>query len=229
MAESQNASENTLMSKEPITTWYHEHEDQYQDVEARLAAVNDKFLNAERDVQVKMLRLSYVNAVMSIQTRVEDHEKAYRTYVAGASVYEALRYTNFGGDEGKGSWVKATFSDESHFHDVIDLLEADKIDKAHRFMIDNWTGVAATKAAFVLAMLGFTQKMCLDVNVRRILGLEYGDTVVVSKYDGWCGEIHEKFGEPLGISRFLTQWLIFDYARGNHSTHDIFFNSLGIE
>lgn len=208
-----------------VAEWYADYRSEYDAVAARLASINEKFMESDRSTQETMLRYSYAFAVMSIQTRVQEHEKAFVEYVNGADIYEAVRGTNFGGDEAKGAWIRKTFSDPAHFHDVIDLLEEGHVDEAHKYMIDEWTGVSSVKSAFVLAMLGYTEKMCIDVNVMNLLGLEDRKTVVVSTYDGWCNDIVNQFAD-INVDPFVLQWIIFDCQRGEHSTHDVFFTAL---
>lgn len=226
MAASQAVNGNVMpVFETPVEAWYTTHQNEYDLVEERLSSINQKFLESDRNTQTQMLRYSYTFAVMSIQTRVEDHEKAFVEYVNGADIYEAVRGTNFGGDEAKGAWIRKTFSDPAHFTDVINLLENGKVDDAHKYMIDEWTGVSSVKAAFVLAMLGFTQKMCLDVNMMNLFNLEDRKTVVVERYDSWCQEIVDMHPE-IDVDPFILQWVCFDYQRGVHSTHEVFFEAL---
>jgi len=108
------------------------------------------------------------------------------------------------------------------------MIEDGDIDKAHKFILETFKGVGPAKAPFVLAMLGFTEKMCIDTNMVNAFGLDgHPSTVVVERYESICETLRDKMPTMKELtSPFLFQWTVFDYQRGEVSHHDVFYDSL---
>ena len=204
-----------------VTKWYENHKDEYREIEQDLSDVKDKFLNTDKETQKSMLINSFEFAVISIQTIVDRHEQAFKDLKDGKGIDEALSSVVYKNQ--KKDWIIRTRLKKDKINKVVELLNNGQIDKAHRFMIDEFVGVSTVKAAFTLCMLGFTEKACIDTNILSFLdgSIEVYDGVVVEKYDNFCQkalpEIKDK--EP-----FLRQWITFDFMRNVIERHKVYFN-----
>lgn len=222
----EDISQTTLNGTDPVTDWHGRHSLEYSMVEKRLTDTKAKFMSTDRDEQVDMLVKSYVNAVISQRNKVDIYEPAYVRWVSGEPMDKAFESIIY--NKQKISWISKTLVDMKKFHHVADLLEVGRVNQAHNFMADNFTGLSHMKAAFTLAMLGFTSRMCLDTNVCKAMGFDsrkVSDIKDMSDYLELCNQIVDKF-EHLELDPFVLQWVIFDYRRGFHETHKVFFQSL---
>jgi len=125
-------------------------------------------------------------------------------------------------------WINDAASKTKALNSVINELQADNIDKAHRILIDKIKGLGAKKAAFTLAMLGYTGKMCIDTNVAQIAGLEEEYTgVVIDRYEQQCKAVREQFNTlSEELPPFMVQWVLFDTQREERSTHKVYFDAV---
>jgi len=76
----------------------------------------------------------------------------------------------------------------------------------------------------MLAMSGFTEYMCIDSNVGRYAGVEERSGSTTEEYMSLCDEIND--GAGIDESPFVTQWAIYDYERGEHARHMVYFNEI---
>jgi thermostable 8-oxoguanine DNA glycosylase len=203
-----------------------EHSEDYEQIKDRLELVKNRFMEEDRLTQRRMVLDSYIFAVISIQTPLDVHERSYARYTNGDEYEDAFREVNY--KNNKISYIRETEVKFKAIDNVIDLLEANKIDEAHKLMCDEFKGVGMAKGAFTLAMLGFTSKMCVDTNVQQASGIEdVYSGVVVEKYENMCEKIRQQFSDLKDrLDPFMVQWVLFDYQRGEHRKHNVFFNQL---
>ena len=214
-------------------TFYRDNINKYLNIKDNLEHVNDKFLNSGRETQRRMLLDSYIFAVISVQTPVDIHEDAFKAIKKGVDYEDALSSVNYW--KNKVSYIGETEVKFEEIDEVIELLENGELDKAHRKIVDEFKGVSTVKAGFVLAMLGFEKKACVDTNVLTALGIDREDAyngVVIEKYNKFVNMAFEKIDSGLMSivpSTFMAQWVIFDAVRGEVATHDVFFENVGVE
>lgn len=184
------------------------------------------------ETRVSMLQKSHAFAVISVQTPVSVHEKAFRNLFANGApqsldeVRDSIKSCNYFKQKSRYVWDSLQRSDD--WKEVARMLVKGELDDAHKFILDEFMGVGPAKAPFVLSMLGFTEKMCVDTNVMQAVDAERPTTVVVEKYENIVSDIMSHF--PTLVSEagspFMFQWALFDYQRNDMSTHDIFFTEV---
>lgn len=211
-----------------VTNHYRRNADTYADIQARLSDTRETFLSADRETQIRMLQKSHSFAVISVQTPVHIHENAFVRLWDGnpeENLPEALESVNY--KNNKADYIRHSLNTEK-WNDVVDMLENGQIDAAHKFILDEMKGVGPAKAPFVLSMLGFDEKMCIDSNVIAAMGLDkHVTTVVVEKYDKICRSLRDKMPTLRDeVSPFLWQWIVFDWQRGEISLHETFYETL---
>ena len=214
------------------TNHYRKNSDTYDKIQARLKDLRTRFTAAKTSEQVRMLQKSHSFAVISVQTPVEIHEEAFKQLWNGSNPHEALQdgaLSSVNYRNNKADYIRHSLRNGHLWADVADMLVEGNTDKAHRFIIDNFKGVGPAKAPFTLAMLGFTDKACIDANVQNALDVEAPTTVVVEKYNSLVQEYMSKFPTLDSLlTPFLWQWVIFSYQRkgvsGKPDTHDVWFD-----
>ena len=213
-----------------VTNHYRNNRDTYEQISARLFRTRKKFLQASRLEQIEMLQKSHSFAVISVQTPVHIHENAFtELWQNGApesDIEGALESVNY--KNNKKDYITHSLENSGKWDTVCDMLENDNIDTAHKFILDEMKGVGPAKAPFVLAMLGFEEKMCIDANIINAFDLDgHATTVVVEKYDKLCKSLRDKMPTMRDMTTpFMFQWITFDYQRDEISTHDTFYEML---
>lgn len=213
--------------------FYEQHREEYMRIEQRLDKLNEKFLAASQQKQRRLLLDSYIFAVISVQTPVEIHENAFEQVKQGEEYEDALSSVNYW--KNKVDYIRQTEVKFETIDHVIKQLEKGNTDAAHRMIADNFKGVSTVKAAFTLAMLGFKTKACVDTNILTALDIDRDEMyngVVIKKYNEFVDESFKKISPDLlqqTGNKFMTQWVIFDSVRGELTTHDAFFNNIGVE
>lgn len=202
----------------------------YQEIEQQLDKTRELFENSCRSKQRRLLIDSYVFAAISVQTPVDIHEAAFKRYKNGESLEDALESVNY--NKNKASYIKTTRARIAAIDQVINHLENNDINKAHRVIVNRFKGVGTVKAAFTLAMLGYKSRACIDTNVLNAAGIDRDhmyNGVVIEKYNAFCDSVFEQVLGDLykGLSRFMAQWMVFDRVRGEVTTHKTFFEHLG--
>jgi len=216
----------------PIITYYKDNKKFYDSIENKLDELNKRFLSADREKQRRILLDSYIFAVLSVQTPVGIHEEAFKAIKTGSEYEEAMKSVNYW--KNKIKYIRET---EVKFEDIdkaITLLERGKVSKAHKVLVDNFKGVGVVKSAFTLAMIGFKTRACIDSNVLNLSGLDRGDMyngVVVEKYERFVSDLFIELSDKLynKVPKFLMQWILFDYQRGERASHKVFFDYVGVE
>jgi len=221
------------MSDSNLQEWVVSHNSDYGRVRDRLEAVRNVVLRGRLDAAAKVLERSYMFAVLSIQTERDRHERAFVAHYAGElSRKEACLETVYGGN--KKSWVAKTFDSvdwETLVLAVRSHVRAGRYGALLDAVDDNLTGVAHRKGAFMLAMCGLYEFMCIDSNVARYGGFEEsanGGSLSFSDAQAYfeaCEEIQTKAGIG-GLPPFLVQWAIYDFERGEHARHMAYFREV---
>jgi len=211
--------------------FYREHRTQYKQIEKNLETVNKKFRSGDREQQRRMLLDSYIFGVLSVQTPVPIHESAFRQIKNGEDLENAMSSVNYW--RNKSAYIRETEVKFEEIDCAIELLLNDKVDAAHRHVADHFKGVSTVKAAFTIAMLGFTEKACTDTNVLTAADMDREDAytgVVIEKYNKFVESSFDMIDPKLykaAPSTFINQWVIFDSIRGEVSMHKVFFENVG--
>jgi thermostable 8-oxoguanine DNA glycosylase len=213
---------------------YRKNRSEYDQIDSQLDKTRNQFFSSNRSEQIRMLQKSHSFAVISVQTPVHIHENAFRKLWQNDeplnNIEEALQSVNYRNN--KEDYIRHSINNSHLWADVTDMLENDKVDKAHKFIIDNMKGVGPAKAPFTLAMLGFKSKACIDGNIIDTMGLEkHVNTVVVEKYDNIIEELRNKMPTLKKLtSPFLWQWVVFSYTRngvsGAPDMHEVWFDMI---
>jgi len=166
-----------------VHTHVERHRDSYEQIASQLEAVRHAFESAPPAVQNSMLLDSTVYAVMSVQNSVDVLDRAFRAYsrietdtlVGSDELQSVAQHLNYGqnkrryiehnaelisGDVGDRIVTQLT-ADEGSVWTAIETIQADCL------------GVSWIKAAFVPAMLGYTDAMCIDTNVAQMVSAEH--------------------------------------------------------
>ena len=219
-----------------VTNHYRRNKSDYNEISTRLTKTRETFLSANTSKQIRMLQKSHSFAVISVQTPVAIHEQAFTQLWENdqplENIDDALSSVNYRNN--KTDYITHSINNAHKWADVVDMLENENIDQAHKFILDEFKGVGPAKAPFTLSMLGFTSKACIDANVVNTFGLEeHVSTVVVEKYDQIVESLREKtptLSEKL--SPFMWQWVVFSYKRqgvsGSPDMHYPFYKVLGM-
>lgn len=221
------------MSDTNLNNWVESHSSDYAMVRDRLGAVRDRVLYGDIETAADILERSYMFAVLSIKTERDRHERAFTAHYAGElSRKEAALETVYGGN--KKNWINSTF-ESVDWKNLAMAVRAHARAGRYGELLDvidsNLTGVAHRKGAFMLAMAGFDEFMCIDSNVARYAGFEESDGgktlsfTDADEYFGACHDIRDKAGVE-GHSPFVVQWAIYDFERGEHARHMAYFREV---
>jgi thermostable 8-oxoguanine DNA glycosylase len=219
------------------TNHYRQNKSEYSEISERLDQTRKTFKEADTAEQIRMLQQSHSFAVISVQTPVEIHEDSFKKLWANdtplENIEDALSSVNYRNN--KADYIRHSLTHGHLWANVVDMIKNDNIDKAHKYVLDNFKGVGPAKSPFTLAMLGFKQKMCIDANIINAMGMdEHVTTVVVDKYESICSKLREKMPTlNNNVSPFMWQWIVFSYQRhgvsGDPDMHDAFFEVLNIK
>lgn len=200
--------------RDHVRQWYEDHEQTYVRVWSRLDEMREHYALQDDRGKKALLKLSYMNSVMSVQTPLYIHEEWFNRVVAGEGLEEAWDAAGAGLPM-RIPAMRETLADYSLWDELVELLGMGDVDTAHKLLIDNAQWVSTAKAPFTLANLGFVEKMCIDSNVAKLMGMfRTPETKVVEKYEGLCADIRALFPDLAEILEpYELQWLIFDYQR----------------
>lgn len=206
---------------ESLEWWYEYHREDYAAVKERLTWCRNVMLRGRLESASRMLRLSCVNAVLSIQTPRERHERAFTAYcAANTSVEQAAGMTLYGNQ--KAEWLHHSFA-TFDFEECVSILRQDSeksVDNALQYIVDNFKGLSYVKAGFALAMCGVWELACPDTRCRQFLDID--DRIrTATDYVQACQMIDDSLDceEP----RFIKQWAMYDYQEQEHARHMPFF------
>lgn len=215
---------------EPIDH-YRRNESTYTDIEHSLNTVRKQFETADRFTQRVMLLDASTYALMSVQNSVDMLRRGFNAY-ANADDWEDVKDGCRGLNYGKNKFRYITENKETVMdHDeAIDLLEAGNTKDAIDVIADEFIGVSYIKAAFTVAMLGFTDTLCIDTNIRQAMDDEVassGYNSIEEYYDALEQVLEEYDTLSDEVSPFLTQWILFDLQRDDGITlHDEYFDHM---
>ena len=211
-----------------LRSWIVNHNADYASVRNRLEYCRNVLLHGRIDAAADMLRTSYLNAVMSIQTAKDRHEQAFTLYHGGTmDLQEAFLETVYGGQ--KYDWVSDTL-ERVDFNAAVRAIRIHHGNESYGDMlqaiVNKFKGVSHRKASFMLAMIGMHEFMCIDSNVGRFVSQEVKrEYNSADEYMSACTDIYQSVGNSY-LPRFVVQWAIYDYERGEHARHMAFYREV---
>ena len=216
-----------------VRSWIESHNRDYGAARERLELCRNTILNGRISDASDMLKASYINAVMSIQTAKDRHESAFVAYHSGnKELKQACLDTVYGGQ--KHGWLSDTFG-RVNFDNVVIAVRHHVRNNTFGELLDVLTdkikGVSYRKCSFMLSMVGIYEYMCIDSNVGRFADIgDRNNFSNGSDYLDTCYEIYHSIIEKSPFGRlfppFLVQWAIYDYERGEHARHMVFYNEV---
>lgn len=222
------------MNPNDIRSWLVSHNSDYAAVRDRLEAVRNVVLHGRIDAAVGVLQKSYINAMMSIKTTKDRHESAFVAYYSGdVPLKDAFLQTVYGGQ--KHGWAERTF-DSVDWDVFVRAIRAHVRNDRYAELLDavdnHFVGVSHRKGAFMLAMAGLYEYMCIDSNVARYAGLEDNadNSLSFNSAEAYLDTSREIYREVVGhnyhVPPFIVQWAIYDAERGEHARHMVYFNEV---
>lgn len=216
-------------AKLTINGWYQRHD--YDSVLQRLSKVRRVTLTGDLEKGAENLRKSYHFAVLSIKNSKDIHEEAYRLWadedkhLMDAAIEAGVNFRN-----NKVAWMKKT----DHAVDWQTLLIACRRHVRNGRLsdllglCDHLNGVHYKKWGFTLAMAGVWELVCIDSNVKQQLGIE--GRLDLRKKDGMSKyfELRDEIQSSVehALPPFVCQWVMYDMSRGEHATHDPYFDTV---
>lgn len=210
-----------------LTAWYENHAEDYQAVKERLFAARQTLLYGSIKHAAENLRLSYLNAVFSIQTKKDRHERAFTAYVRGFGIEEACGMVVYPNQ--KADWINRTMK-------TTDWVEVAKEVRAY-VKNDQWeallgmesdlVGVSHTKWSFTLCMCGVTELACFDSNTRNFFDIDKRAGSSAADYLDMIDMLENK--TDISAEPFIIQWAVYDYERGEHARHMPFFRNIAMQ
>lgn len=219
---------NGACSRDPAE-WFENHREDYGRVLERLASVRAVTLTGDLESAAENIKHAYMNAVLSVRTDLDRHERAYAKWAhGGADAKEALLDTVYGGSK-IHQWGSIEVLENTDWRNVALAVRAHvrngRID-ALLGMCEHIRGVAFRKWSFTLAMAGVWEVACIDSNVGNIMDIEMRDDFDsdADTYLRTLERVRDRIDAP--VPPFLAQWCVYDFARGEHARHMVFFNSV---
>lgn len=210
---------------------YQTNQQTYEYITDRLDRCRRAFMDADPETQTELVRETAEYAIISVQTNVRFHEPAFlesrdvtdQDELAQLLVDHKVTYHN----------NKARFLVENRenapYDEIAQALAAGRQSDAHATLTDEVLGVRAAKAAFSLAMLGFTGLICVDSNTAATCGLDasVGGDLAVDEYGELVDEVYNTFPELAErTSPFVYQWILFDSNRDGVELHDPYYERI---
>jgi len=201
-----------------IEAWYGYRREDYNAVQDRLEACRNVILRGREECAIDMLKKSCVNAVLSIQTERERHERAFTAYYGGdTSLDTACKQTLYGWN--KAEWLHDAFANFS-YEAVINHLRRGNYRAAQQYLVDNHQGLSWVKSGFALAMVGIYERACPDSRTRDVLDIDHRIRTEEQYRDAlWQIEDSMNVDVPL----FVKQWCLYCFYEGEHTRHDPFY------
>jgi hypothetical protein len=201
--------------------WYEFRKEDYQQVKERLAACRNVLLYGSEEAAIELLQKSVVNAVLSIQTSRERHERAFTMHYAGdTSLKTACKETVYGNQ--KYDWLIYTLGNyqwAEKLQHIRGQIHAGNPVAAVKHMTD-CKGLSWVKGAFALAMCGVTEVACPDSRTSQELGIE-GKIRSEKAYRDALQAIDDSV--PIDEPLFIKQWVVYSYFEQQHVTHEPYF------
>mgnify|MGYP000607416322 CR=1 FL=1 len=208
-----------------LPDWYHQHD--YAAVEDRLAAVRKVTLGGDIEQAAENLRRAYYFAVLSIRTVKDIHEHAFELWMDGTALEDAVRITGVNFYKNKLSWIRETETSvhwEGLVSSVRDHVDDDELGSLMD-LNERLCGVHYAKWGFTLALAGVWEVICIDSNVKNHYGiggrLDLRSKGGIDTYREMIDRVVQDV--PADVPPFVAQWVVYDYQRGEHATHDPYF------
>jgi len=198
--------------------WWAYHKEDYNAVQDRLEACRNVMLHGRKACAVDMLKKSCVNAVLSIQTGRERHERAFTAYYGGDTSLEAACQQTVYGYQ-KSDWLHDAFAN-FEYGTVVSHLRRGDIDLAQQHIVENHTGLSWVKSGFALAMVGIHERACPDSRTRDVLDIDHR-VRTEAQYRDALQQIDDSMDVDVPI--FVKQYVLYCYWEGEHTRHDSFY------
>lgn len=210
---------------------YRRNEEAYQRIATALNSVRKQFESADRTTQRTMLMDASTYAVMSVQNSVEMLRRGFTAYAEAddwEDVKDGCKALNYG--KNKFRYITENHQTIQELDEPIDLLEAGRTHEAVDVIVDELLGVSYVKAAFTVAMLGFTDTLCVDTNVAQAMSgdVNASDYKSLDEYTDAVDAVLDRFdGLSDRLDPFLVQWALFDWFREDGVTyHEEYFEHM---
>jgi len=217
--------------KDPVDH-YEQNRDVYDHISEQVQQTTGYFAQADRPEQRLLLNQAVTFALISAQTSVPIHEKGYLNALEASDFNEledGLLDAGVNYYRNKAKYIFHNMT-EPDYEMVLDLYDDGRINEMHRAIADEFKGVSIRKAAYAMAKVVTTDKMCIDTHVAQRAGIEPDEIyngVVVDKYEAQCDEVIDNWPELReDLGQFMFQWVVFDSNRDEVTTHDAWFMSL---
>jgi len=217
-----------------LTTWISDHYTDYVSSLTRVEKTRTLLLSGSPDRAGSILQRSYIFAVFSIKTPLERHERAFTQWaVETADLKEACEGTVYGNQ--KYGWVKDTLVEtdwECLAQATRRHIENERYGELLECITDKLKGVSYRKGAFMLAMAGCYEFICIDSHLAEFAGYEESDngaTLEFSSAEDYfetCQEVLDQIPNPHNLPPFLQQWSVYDWMRGEHAMHNAFYREV---
>ena len=201
--------------------WYQYHREDYNRVQDRLDACRNVMLHGREGAAIDMLKKSCVNAVLSIQTGRERHERAFTAYYGGdTSLETACQQTVYGYQ--KAQWLHDAFANMNYRAVVMRLRNGD-IRGAQILLVENHQGLSWVKSGFALAMIGIYERACPDSRTCDMLDIDHR-----IRTEGQYRDALQQIDESMDVDvpLFVKQYVIYDAFAGEHARHMPFFTEV---
>jgi thermostable 8-oxoguanine DNA glycosylase len=205
---------------------YVENRPVYDYIEERLRQTRSVFESA--DNAGELLRHSTEYAIISVQTKVSNHEPAFletrgvsdQSEIADIFADNTVMYHN-----NKARYI-AENRDSVDFNSLASRLKDGEIDAVHESIVDQCLGLGSAKGAFSLSMLGYTEKLCVDSHTANIAGLERDASADANteEYEQLSQTILDTFSSLADeLEPFMVQWIMFSADKGSLELHDPYY------
>ena len=211
--------------REGVRDYYYRYEEFYAEPWADLDATRRLFESTDLEHAGSLLVLSYVYAVISQRVNIDAAERHFRRVYDGERLDDVMLVEN--NINGKADYVYGTL--DTYGRDgmgrLADRIASGAVEQAVREMDDTseFKYIAAVKAPFIAAQLGYTSQMCVDANVQSFLGIDLADynlgTEAMSRV---CADVMDLFpmlAEEVAEPYHL-QWILFNYERVHNVAWD---------
>lgn len=206
--------------RQSVVDYYHKYEEFYETPWRELDETHQRFVNGSRELRTSLFTLSYIYAVLSIQTPIDAAERQFTAIFEGQEVYDVTlaeqQVTQ------KGNYIYDTLDNYGYegIAELTDMLVEGKVAEVVDIMDndDDFKYIGSVKAPFVVAQLGYTSQMCVDSNVQAFLGLDFAElNVTGEEVDRVCTTVQALFPELMKEVKepYHLQWILFNYERVN--------------
>ncbi|WP_222912668.1 hypothetical protein [Natrinema sp. SYSU A 869] len=200
-------------TRRQITEHYRTYTETYQQIWSQLDTIHDRLNTTDIEGKSAYLQLSYINAVISIQTPVDRHEESLRKLMNDRNLETALESVNY--RRKKLDSIQQSLDQNTVWRNLASMLENKDVSSAHETALDRLRLVGTVKTPFLFATLGYTEKMCIDGNEANLMGMDRTpQTDDIDRYEQLCQEICSEFPAlSEELDPFHLHWVIFDWQR----------------